>query len=89
MGVVRPIMELFPWAWSFFLPFIIITSFAVLNFFIGIIADSMQIAQKLEAEEEGKQGDQPATRRDLAVLIAKIEALEALTRDVHNNQPKR
>jgi voltage-gated sodium channel len=89
MGVVRPTMELFPWAWSFFLPFIIITSFAVLNFFIGIIVDSMQIAQKLEAEEEGKQGDQPATRKDLEVLIAKIEALEALTRDVHNNQPKR
>ena len=83
MGVVRPTMELFPWAWSFFLPFIIITSFAVLNFFIGIIVDSMQIAQKLEAEEEGKQGDQPATRKDLEALVAKIEALETLTRDVH------
>ncbi len=46
MGVVRPTMELFPWAWAFFIPFIIITSFAVLNFFIGIIVDSMEIAQK-------------------------------------------
>ena len=89
MGVVRPTMELFPWAWSFFLPFIIITSFAVLNFFIGIIVDSMQIAQKLEAEEEGKQGDQPATRKDLEVLIAKIDTLEALTRDVHDDQARR
>ena len=41
MGVVLPTMDLFPWAWTFFLPFIIITSFAVLNFFIGIIVDSM------------------------------------------------
>ena len=89
MGVVRPTMELFPWAWSFFLPFIIITSFAVLNFFIGIIVDSMQIAQKLEAEEEGKQGDQPATRKDLEVLIEKIDTLEALTRDVHDDQARR
>ena len=89
MGVVRPTMELFPWAWSFFLPFIIITSFAVLNFFIGIIVDSMQIAQKLEAEEEGKQGDQPATRKDLEVLIAKIDTLEARTRDVHDDQARR
>jgi voltage-gated sodium channel len=89
MGVVRPTMELFPWAWSFFLPFIIITSFAVLNFFIGIIVDSMQIAQKLEAEEEGKQGDQPATRKDLEALIAKIDTLEALTRNVNNCKAKR
>ena len=81
MGVVRPTMELFPWAWSFFLPFIIITSFAVLNFFIGIIVDSMQIAQKLEAEEEGKQGDQPVTRKDFDALLAKIEILEVLARD--------
>jgi voltage-gated sodium channel len=84
MGVVRPTMELFPWAWSFFLPFIIITSFAVLNFFIGIIVDSMQIAQKLEAEEEGKQGDQPATRDDIARLVQKIENLEALTQAQKN-----
>ena len=37
MGIVRPTMELFPLSWIFFVPFIIITSFAVLNLFIGII----------------------------------------------------
>ena len=42
MGIVRPTMEIFPLAWIFFVPFIIITSFAVLNLFIGIIVDSMQ-----------------------------------------------
>ncbi len=42
MGIVRPTMELFPYAWVFFVPFIVITSFAVLNLFIGIIVDSMQ-----------------------------------------------
>ena len=51
------------------------------EFFIGIIVDSMQIAQKLEAEEEGKQGDQPVTRKDFEALLAKIETLEVLARD--------
>ena len=41
----------------------------------------MQIAQKLEAEEEGKQGDQPVTRKDFEALLAKIETLEVLARD--------
>ena len=82
MGVVRPTMELFPWAWAFFLPFIIITSFAVLNFFIGIIVDSMQIAQKLEAEEEGNPKEQPATRHDIQQLLTKIEALETMTKEM-------
>ncbi|MBE3112985.1 MAG: ion transporter, partial [Acidobacteria bacterium] len=36
-GVVNPIMETNPYAWLFFIPFIIITTFWVLNLFIGII----------------------------------------------------
>ena len=75
MGVVRPTMTLFPWAWSFFLPFIIITSFAVLNFFIGIIVDSMQTAQKLEAEALGQDDDAPVTQRDLQKLHAKLDEI--------------
>ena len=75
MGVVRPTMDLFPWAWAFFLPFIIITSFAVLNFFIGIIVDSMQTAQKLEAEALGVDDDAPLTQRDLWKLDAKLNKI--------------
>jgi voltage-gated sodium channel len=77
MGVVRPTMELFPWAWLFFLPFIIITSFAVLNFFIGIIVDSMQMAQRIEAEERGEAEAPPATQADLERVLTKLEQLEA------------
>ena len=72
MGVVRPTMDLFPWAWTFFLPFIIITSFAVLNFFIGIIVDSMQTAQKLEADAAMQKADAPITQRDLENLMIKL-----------------
>ena len=35
-------MEEYPYAWAFFVPFILITTFAVLNLFIGIIVDAMQ-----------------------------------------------
>jgi voltage-gated sodium channel len=42
MGIVRPVMEAYPYAWAFFVPFIVITTFAVLNLFVGIIVDAMQ-----------------------------------------------
>jgi len=72
MGVVRPTMQLFPWAWAFFIPFIIITSFAVLNFFIGIIVDSMQIVQKQEAiSDTDKTAD--ITEKDLALLRQQLD----------------
>lgn len=41
MGIVRPVMEVYPWAWAFFVPFILVTSFMVLNLFIAIIVTAM------------------------------------------------
>lgn len=48
MGIVRPIMEVYPWAWVFFVPFVLVTSFVVLNLFIAIIVNAMHE----EADEE-------------------------------------
>lgn len=42
MGIVRPVMEVYPYAWIFFVPFIIIATFTILNLFIGIIVSTMQ-----------------------------------------------
>ena len=52
MGIVRPVMEQHPWAWAFFVPFIILTSFAVLNLFIGLLVNTMQAAVEEEHEAE-------------------------------------
>ncbi len=40
MGIVRPVMESHPWAWAFFVPFIVIDTFTILNLFIGIIVST-------------------------------------------------
>jgi voltage-gated sodium channel len=71
MGIVRPTMELFPQSWLFFVPFIIITSFAVLNLFIGIIVDAMQIMH----DEETKPVQEAATQEDIKRLEAKLDEL--------------
>jgi len=51
MGIVRPVMKVFPYAWVFFVPFIMVTSFAVINLFIGVIVDAMQTVQADLVEE--------------------------------------
>ena len=52
MGIVRPVMEVYPNAWAFFVPFILATSFAVVNLLVGLIVNSMQDAHHEEANEE-------------------------------------
>jgi voltage-gated sodium channel len=48
MGIVRPVMDVFPYSWLFFIPFITVTSFTVLNLFIGIIVDAMATVKEEE-----------------------------------------
>ena len=50
MGIVRPVMEQFPYAWAFFVPFILMTSFVVLNLVVGLVVNSMQDAHHEEAD---------------------------------------
>ena len=49
MGIVRPVMEQFPYAWAFFVPFILVTTFAVVNLVVGLVVNSMQDAHAEEA----------------------------------------
>lgn len=42
MGIVRPVLEKFPLAWLFFIPFILIATFTMLNLFIAVIVNSLQ-----------------------------------------------
>ena len=48
MGIVRPVMEVYPYAWAFFLPFILVTTFAVVNLLVGLVVNSMQDAHHTE-----------------------------------------
>ena len=52
MGIVRPVMEDYPYAWMFFIPFILIATFTVLNLFIAIIVDAMQTMHEQVVKRE-------------------------------------
>jgi len=65
MGIVRPVMEVFPWAWLFFVPFIVIATFTILNLFIGIIVSTMQ--------ELATQPDPSIPEADLRKVIQRME----------------
>lgn len=51
MGIVRPVMNVYPMAWMFFVVFILLTTFAVLNLFIAIVVDAMSVTDHQEQAE--------------------------------------
>ena len=68
MGIVRPVMEVYPYAWLFFVPFIMVTTFAVVNLLVGLIVNSMQDAHHAE---DGEKTD--AYRDEVLVRLESIE----------------
>lgn len=70
MGIVRPVMEVFPLAWVFFVPFVLVTSFVVLNLFIAIIVNAMHTEQ---SEEDAQRGAD--LTREIGLLREEISAL--------------
>ncbi len=73
MGIVRPVMEIYPQAWAFFVPFIMVTTFAVVNLLVGLIVNSMQDAHHAEDSEKTD------SYRD--EVLSRLERLEGMLRE--------
>lgn len=50
--IVRTVMEQKPFAWVFFITYILIATFSVLNLFIAVIVDAMQRSHSAETQED-------------------------------------
>ena len=81
MGIVRPVMEEHPWAWAFFVPFILIATFTMLNLFIAIIVSAMQ-AQTAEEHEEEMVAIEEAHADEAALIQREIGALRSEVAEV-------
>ena len=75
-NIVKPAMEKHPYALLFFLPFILIATFVVLNLFIGVIVESIQSLRE-QREAAGVAESREAAHADAAALMREIKALRA------------
>ena len=51
MGISRPVMEVFPYAWAYFVPFVLLSSFVVMNVVVGIVVNAIS---EVTAENKGR-----------------------------------
>jgi len=74
MEVVRPVMEQHPYAWVFFIPFILITTFTILNLFIAIIVSAMQTVSEQEHQEPMRttEGTQDNNEKDMHTELRQL-----------------
>jgi len=73
-----PVMDEFSYAWLFFLVYMLTTSFAVLNLFIGIIVDAMQSEALKPLQEQEEQAIDAQTNKILSELAIVRQELKSL-----------
>lgn len=88
MGIVRPVMEQHPQAWLFFVPFIVVTSFAVLNLFIGVMVNALQELQDVEREKTLGSAEEVAHAEGDRVLAA-VESLREEVAEMRRTMQRR
>jgi voltage-gated sodium channel len=80
MGIVRPVMEQHPFAWVFFIPFIFVATFVMINLIIAIVVDAMGELQNQEQEAiVGEiQSSTVDTKSEIDALREEIRELKAI-----------
>lgn len=83
MGIARPVMEQFPYAWLFFVPFILVATFTMLNLFIAIIVNTMQTfteeehALERQQDKLAEQAEQQQLQQELVAIRQELQLLRA------------
>ena len=74
--VMYEAMEVYPWAWTYFVSFIIIAAFVFFNLFVAVIIGEMQKLQEADMKEE--------IHEDSLKLDALLIEMKALREEVNN-----
>jgi voltage-gated sodium channel len=72
MGMVRPIMEVFPLARIFFLTFILASTFTLLNLFIAVIVNAIQ-AEHIDVAQHTPVSENELLRHEIAEPCARLD----------------
>jgi voltage-gated sodium channel len=96
-GVMRPLLLDVPWAWVYFVAFILVGTFVIFNLFVGVIVSNVDKVDLLEAEmEREKNGDiegnsvedskPDETKVELNALRLEVKELKELIIGLKNNK---
>jgi voltage-gated sodium channel len=91
MGIVRPVMEVYPYAWVFFVAYILVSTFTMLNLFIAVVVNAMQAEHarevEMDAQQDGRMTGGDPVSAELRALRCEVQSLrEALQRTATNSE---
>lgn len=70
------VMEEYPYAWIFFVVYILVSSFMVLNLFIAVVVNAMEreVVDEARAEEAQHAAEEQLANREILVELRELRA---------------
>lgn len=78
MGISRPVMEAYSYAWAYFVPFVLISSFVMMNVVVGIVVNAISEVTEVndgDKKDESVDGD---IKSEIAALREHLTSLEEM-----------
>lgn len=93
-GLMRPMLEKHPHAWLFFIPFVLVSAFVVLNLFIGVVVSALETerdADRMRRQEDAETLSETIgnASADLARVAAAMDSLRARVAAMEAKRPDR
>lgn len=87
--IARSVMEVYPIAWLFFVIFILVSTFTMLNLFIAVVVTSMQgeHTREIDAERNNSSSERDL-RHELAEIRSEMRTLRALLQRHSGEMPR-
>ena len=79
--VMYEAMEVYPWAWAYFISFVIIAAFVFFNLFVAVIIGEMQKLQEADMKEEIHED-----HMKLDILLSEIRELKEEVKDLKKRE---
>ncbi|MBO6231246.1 MAG: ion transporter [Ruminiclostridium sp.] len=80
MGISRPVMEVFDYAWAYFVPFVLISSFVMMNVVVGIVVNAISEVAEFNKKEEHEENGTAEIKAEIDAVrehLAKLEDMLA------------
>ena len=80
MGISRPVMEEFSYAWAYFVPFVLTSAFVMMNVVVGIVVNAISEVAEMNRKDEHEENGTTDIKEELDAVrehLAKLEELLA------------
>lgn len=78
MGISRPVMEEFSFAWAYFVPFVLVSSFIMMNVIVGIVVNAISETAEIKKKEELEKSDIDAIQKEILSVREHLDNLEKM-----------